>query len=338
MARTVQRFNTLNGVTEGVWRDGSVIIKRLRSRAPEALPAWAPSDSPTDWNYWRREALVYETALPKRLGMRAPDFVELSQTDGGVELRIDAIDGRTASSLTVADLIEASTVLGHSNGRPDQPREAWLSANFLRAYSTSRDVDFALCHDPQMWQQELVALYVDDDLRAGLARLHRNRERLLGIMEALPRAVCHLDIFPNNIIASDAGITFIDWAFVGDGAVGEDIGNLIPDAVFDLQLPLSSLGGLGRVVPAAYLRGLRSSGWDGSDSLVMQAIHASAVKYDWLVPRLLDRARSAATTAPTSSYGGALVSAHELFRARWGALAMLVRWADEAIAVDDRNG
>ena len=53
-------------------------------------------------------------------------------------------------------------------------------------------------------------------------------------MERLPRAVCHLDVWPNNIIRRAAGeIVLVDWAFAGDGALGEDIGNLVPDCVFD---------------------------------------------------------------------------------------------------------
>jgi hypothetical protein len=87
---------------------------------------------------------------------------------------------------------------------------------------------------------------------------------------AAPRTVCHLDVRPNNLIARPGGeIVFLDWAFVGDGAVGEDVGNLVPDAVFDPFLPHELLGELDARLSLAYLAGCArpasraTSDWSG---------------------------------------------------------------------------
>jgi thiamine kinase-like enzyme len=57
------------------------------------------------------------------------------------------------------------------------------------------------------------------------------RETFLSWIERAPRTVCHLDLWPRNVFDDDGATVLIDWAFVGIGAVGEDVGNLVPDAV-----------------------------------------------------------------------------------------------------------
>jgi hypothetical protein len=141
-------------------------------------------------------------------------------------------------------------------------------------------------------------------------------------------------MFPNNAFITDERIGIIDWSFVGDGAVGEDIGNLIPDSIFDLNLPASLLPKLEETLPAHYIAGLRAAGWSGDDRLVMLAIHASAIKYDWFAPRLLHHADDDAQV----NYGGVAADVMTLNAARWQGMAMLGRWAREALVEADALG
>jgi hypothetical protein len=328
VSRERQVFNTRNGVTGGVWRDGDVVIKTLRASAPDAHPRWIPSHDPRHWLYWRREAFAYETDLPARLGLPGPSLLSSETTDDGVELQLAAYDGRTAGSLTVDDLARVARCMGESQGRDDLPAEPWLSERFLRTYSSTRVADHSLLGDDAAWEQDLVAPFATDELRQDLAFIHANRERLYAIMEALPRTVCHLDLFPANIFANDDSLGLIDWSFTGDGAVGEDIGNLIPDSIFDRDLHISLLPELeDRLIPA-YIAGLYSAGWSGDDRLAILGVHASAVKYDWLGARVL----AGAGDAEHAQYGGAPTNATELFAARWTGLALMGRWARLAIA------
>ncbi|MGY4769888.1 hypothetical protein ACXC9Q_23470 (plasmid) [Kribbella sp. CWNU-51] len=48
-------------------------------------------------------------------------------------------------------------------------------------------------------------------------------------------------------------LALFDWAFTGDGALGEDVGNHIPDAVFDLFWPAERLPELAETCIANYL-------------------------------------------------------------------------------------
>lgn len=327
-------YNRLNGVTAAMWREGDVVHKVLSppSTLQPAVAPWAASENPRHWNYWRREALAYEAGLPSRLGLNAPRLIETTPVDGGgIRLTIDAIDGRTAGELGVDDLERVAFLLGASQGDADrQPAEAWLSRGFLRDYSSTRRADFAFLYDHERWSEALAAGFLTDHDRQSLIRMHEERGRLLSIMEALPRTIAHLDMWPNNVIVPpNADPVFIDWSFVGHGALGEDIGNLIPDSIFDLQLPVAALSDLADRLPNAYLAGLRSSGWTGDERLVRLGILASAVKYDWLTARTLELA----SAAEHSAYGGAEVDSAELLAARWAGLALCAAWSAEALQV-----
>jgi hypothetical protein len=147
--------NPLNGVTGGVWRRGDVVHKVLarRRRAPAH---WAASDDPRHWNYWKREALVYQTALPGRLGLGAPRLLGSAESpEGDIELRLEHVKGAHGAALTVADLEVTARALGRSQAAADLPVEDWLSRGFLRAYRGSRLVDWALIDDDAAWADRL---------------------------------------------------------------------------------------------------------------------------------------------------------------------------------------
>lgn len=327
--------NPSNGVTGDLWRSGGAVHKLL-TRRPGVPAHWAASEDPRHWNYWRREALVHESVLPGRLGLGAPGMLAIEDTNAGIELVSEDVAGRYGGELTVQDLAVAAGDLGRAQGGPglvggpdfvgDAP---WLSRGFLADYSGSQPVEFGLLDDDAAWAQPLMARHFDAELRAGLVRLHANRPRLLEIVAALPRAICHLDVWPNNLIRRPTGeMVFLDWAFCGDGALGEDVSNLVPDSVLDLQLPHGRLRELAAACEASYLAGLRAAGWDGDERLVALGIRAPAVKYHWLAPWMLERASNDEHVA----YGGAdTVDADARYAARAAGLRLCARWADEAL-------
>jgi hypothetical protein len=199
------RHNPTNGVTAAVWRDGDVVHKVLTARKP-APEHWASSSEPRHWNYWRREALVYETRLPARLGLCAPRLLSAPVvSEGAVELRLEWVDGRHGGALTLDDLEAAAAALGRAQGAPSPPAEAWLSRGFLRDYSGTRAVDWSLLDDDAAWAQPIMRAHFPPALRAGLVALRARRERLLGLMERLPRTLCHLDVWPLNLIRRPDG-------------------------------------------------------------------------------------------------------------------------------------
>ena len=80
----------------------------------------------------------------------------------------------------------------------------------------------------------------------------------------------------------------IDWSFVGIGSIGEDAGNLVPDAVLDFHVAPERIDDLYETVAAGYASGLRDVGWDGADDVVRLGMSATiAAKYAWILPAML---------------------------------------------------
>ncbi|HEX2097692.1 MAG TPA: phosphotransferase, partial [Rubrobacteraceae bacterium] len=118
----------------------------------------------------------------------------------------------------------------------------WLTRRFLRDYVLSKPADRGILYSDDAWRLPLVRYNFPDGLRRGLVRLHEERESFFSLMERLPRALCHLDVWPHNLFAKvDGSFILVDWSFVGEGALGEDIGNLVTDSVFDLFVPAEAL-------------------------------------------------------------------------------------------------
>jgi len=332
--------NRANAVTQSIQKltlaDGPVVVrKRLGRTKSGAPPHGQASDEPRHWNYWRREAEVYASqAVAASLagtGLRLP-AADVTPVDGGVDLLLEHVAGRPGTRFELDDHVTLAVGLGRWQARP--PLELpWTSHGFLRAYSESKPAP-DIVDDDVAWAHPLVAGCFPPGLRAGWKRLLGNRERLLSVMETLPRVSAHLDVWPANVIRCDDGeVVLVDWSFFGDGAIGEDLGNHVPDSVFDLFWPSERLDELEAATLAGYVNGLRDGGWRGDERLVRLGMLASCVKYTWLLPVML----AVADRDQHHAYSR-LVSADQLYTERGRTLARLVSWCDEALDLADRLG
>jgi hypothetical protein len=335
--RETLRFNPNNATTEIVERvhapDGHTRVhKQLRRDRTVANGAQDSAASPaiSDWNHWAREVEVYtDPRLRASLvgtGLGLAD-VEVVEEPDRASLWLEDVVGTPGNDFALVDHIAVATALGRWQARPLLPAPTWSSRGFLRAYSASRPADLDLADDDDAWAQPLVRDTWPAKLRPGWARLLRHREDLLRVMEGLPRTTCHLDAWVSNCIRRPNGeVVLLDWAFAGDGAVGEDLGNYLPDAVFDLFWPAERLSQLEAACWPAYLGALRADGWDGTQHEARLGVVASCVKYAWLLPALLQHAgdrQHAAYHRPANS--------EFLYRQRGAALLHLVRWCEEAL-------
>jgi Phosphotransferase enzyme family len=117
------------------------------------------------------------------------------------------------------------------------------------------------------------------------------RDRVLAAAEAGQRTLCHLDFWPANLADSAGTSVLFDWAFAGEGAVGEDLANLIIDAFTDGLMEVGLLPELAGAGLDGYLAGLRDGGWAGPLDAVRAAVHAcGAAKYSWFGPAMAVRA------------------------------------------------
>lgn len=345
--RETLRHNPLNEVTGSVERltdaTGRTLVRKVLRRPDGAgdepggdepgggdgARPWAASTRPRHWNYWRREAEAYRSgSLAASLHGTGLDLAasRVTETADGAVLELEDVAGTSGTAFDLADHVALAGALGrwHARGPLDEP---WTSTRFLRDYSGSKPVPWHLLEDDAAWRQPLVADLWPAGLRDGWRRLVAHRELLLRTSERLPRTTNHLDLWVSNEIRRpDGAVVLLDWAFVGDGAVGEDLGNHLPDAVFDLFWPAERLPELADACWSAFCDGLRDGGWTGRRSDARLGMITSAVKYDWLLPLLLQRAGDAEHQA----YHRAADAEH-LYRQRGLALQYLVDWCDEAL-------
>jgi hypothetical protein len=239
--------------------------------------------------------------------------------------------GRPAETWSIDDYADVARCLGRAQVlyAPPAPVHPWMSQGFLRDYSTEKPVDWSLLNSDAAWEQPLVAACFPEELRDAVNEVHAKRDSLYTLAESLPRTLCHLDFWTKNLIRRDDGeFVLLDWAFVGDGAIGEDIGNLIPDAAFDHFITAAQLPELRTAVLTAYVDGMAQAGWTGDPDAARRGMAASAVKYDWLTPLMLSRAGATAH----KKYGGTDdVDAEFLYRERGTALLDNARTALSAL-------
>jgi hypothetical protein len=333
VGRVTLRHNPLNAVTANVERityaDGRTAVrKELRRPVSEEGP-WAASTDPRHWNYWRRELEVYrDDELRQRLadaGLVLPAAQVDERADGAIVLMED-IAGTPGTHFSLAEHAALARACGRWQAYPAAER-SWTSTGFLRDYSTTRDVPWHLMTDDAAWQQPLIRDTWPTGLRRAWTALLTHRDELLDLVATLPRARCHLDFWVSNVIQRPTGaLALFDWSFLGDGALGEDIGNYIPDAVFDLFWPVERMRELAETCIANYLDGLHEAGWRGDPDQVRLAVMASGVKYAWLLPGLLGRASDTTHNA----YHREVDSQH-LFHQRGQALLFVAEWCAEAL-------
>jgi hypothetical protein len=342
--------NPLNEVTGGIWRfrwpapepggaDRTLVCKLVRppGSAPGAPQRWKASDDLRSWNYWRRELDALATRLADQwcepsLGM--PEVVEMvERPDGTVELWCEDVAARTGSALTIGDLGRFAHLLGRGQGRVTAATGAapvaspeWLSHDFIRSYGAAKAVDERVWDDDEAWAHPYVA-DTYRPLRPRLEAMHRDRAQWLALLAQLPRTLSHNDVWPNNLLArADGSFVLVDWSFVGDGALGEDPANLVPDACFDGLFPASDLPAIDRTVTDQFLAGVAASPWDGDPRLALLGMRAAAVKYHWLAPLGVR-----AAVGELRAYGGSAEfdPAHR-YRERAVVLERLCDWLDEA--------
>jgi hypothetical protein len=324
------QHNTGNQATGGIWRlsgpGGDAILKHL-TPAGDGHAHWAASDDPRHWNHWRREYLAYTSGSAATYGhdagIGAPALLAHGERpDGSLELWLEAVDGRHGRHWTLPMLTGFAHRLGTVQARP-APEQPWHSHRFLRQYAGRRDFG------PIPWDHPLAAAHWPTELRDGLRLIWERRTDLFAIAEALPQTLCHLDVWPMNLIERHGNPVLLDWSFTGRGAIGEDIANLIADTFLDGLQPVEHLHETETRITDAYLDGLRTAGYDNEPATRKAIAATGAAKYCWLAPAMLTRIAAGHATA-SADYDTETDDARILERRR-PIFAMLTRWARTAL-------
>ena len=125
---------------------------------------------------------------------------------------------------------------------------------------------------------------------------------MTAVAKTAEQTLCHLDVWPANLIDQDGTSVMLDGSFTGHGAVGEAIANLIIDSCTDRLMEMALLPEIAVSATDGYLRGLPDGGWTGSSEAVRTTIAGcGARKYSCFAPMIVGRA--ARGHIGPSSYG-----------------------------------
>ena len=151
------------------------------------------SDAPTHWNYWKREALAYQSGILDSASSEVGDGLAAPRCRGVVErsptevwLWLEDIDGVLASECPLQRYRRAACHLGrlqdsYLTGHP-VPDQAWLTRNWLRPRMLPDPGVMNMLRDPRPWQHPLnwraFPIWVAD----AILRLWAERETLLMVL------------------------------------------------------------------------------------------------------------------------------------------------------------
>jgi hypothetical protein len=169
------------------------------------------------------------TTVYSKAGFSSPRLLALNRRpNGDVALWLEDVhsggDSVPGTQWNTEDYRRFAYGLGVAQGRiaagSDLDDRPWLTRHFLRDYVLSKRVDRGILYSDEAWRGPLPR----DNFpigALGTGSLVQGARMVLPLMERLPRTLCHLDVWPNNLFArKDGTFTLVDWSFVGEALWG----------------------------------------------------------------------------------------------------------------------
>ncbi len=159
-----------------------------------------------------------------------------------------------------------------AHGRMNQADYPWLSQNWLAGWVHGPLTKiFGLFEGMNGYQHPLLSAYFAPEELATVRQLWADRQHNLDRLAQLPQTMCHLDAHRGNLCWHGEQLVLFDWAFVGVGALGEELAAFIGATLLLDYLPLDEGEKLEQVAFEGYTAGLRAAGWRGDESLIWEA-------------------------------------------------------------------
>jgi hypothetical protein len=260
--------------------DWSMVVKVLTL---DMLNFQSISIEQTSWDYWKREWHVYQSDWLQQLTgpLVAPrclatgDF--LTKTDQELAwIAMEDLGAAEHGPWSADHFREVARHVGIFNGdyldgRP-MPADPWLSHDWLRGWTEQAE--------PLMEQLPTVASHpvagriFTPDLIDDLMELWIVREKLFEALDQLPQTLCHNDVFPRNLFVRGGDghpeqSVAIDWAFCGQGPVGQELAVLVGATQVFMESRPERWDDLERDCLDGYAEGLQQTGWKGSDEILL---------------------------------------------------------------------
>ncbi|WP_210443262.1 phosphotransferase [Nocardioides sp. SYSU D00065] len=259
-----QRLPGAGPATVGVWsathRGRDVVVKRLRRPDPRDAPT---ALVPGDVNYWRRAAdVALSGVVAGTSGLREAPVVRVDEDDEGITLVHERVVPHDAPGLWLAACLGRFAAV-------DLGRHPWLARDQLRSR-------LALVERRGGWRTLARTPMADI-----ADHLWTRRTLWLDRCDALPQVAQHGDPSPANLPGrSGEDAVAIDWAHLGRGPVGADLGYLSL-ATREAVEPLVE------AYVAALPAGLATAAEAMTGARVM-AVYTALTRLDWALARVAD--------------------------------------------------
>lgn len=262
-------YGALNPVTQGLWRvwgpGFSLVLKVLRPAATYG------ANLPTNKDYWPREALVYESGLlNEAAGLKVPKCYGVQRQGGGYWLWLQDL-----GPASPPEVLHWARQLAHWGawGCQQPPRDWWVqnfAADWLQM--ALREGWFSAALDPATW----AALPIEAPrLRQALQRLQQHGLRWAATLQSMPQTLCHHDCGSNNLFAVAGDCYWIDFGYMGWGALGEDLGTHIGTELASLRLDATQASAQLKDMLSVYQQTLLHLGLSPHQAQIAQAAHTA---------------------------------------------------------------
>ncbi|MCB0083595.1 MAG: phosphotransferase [Caldilineaceae bacterium] len=231
----------------------------------------------TDYDYWQRESLLYQSGLLADL----PDdlltprcFAITPQSDQSQWLWLEDMGAEMQDEWALTQYGVAARHLGQMNGaylvnRP-LPRQPWL-----RQPDVHERLALAapgISELPSLTHSLFAELLTGNRIQR-IRRLWDKREHLLAALAELPLTFCHRDAFRRNLMArrnaeGRAQTVALDWGAAGLGQLGEELIPLFAATLSFVAIDVARIPQLDQLIFDGYIAGLRDAGWRGDARLV----------------------------------------------------------------------
>jgi len=259
-----QRLPGAGPATVGVWSathlGHDVVVKRLRRPDPQDAPGVLVAG---DVNYWRRAAdVALSGVVADAPGLREAPVVRVDEDDEGITLVHERITAHDPPGLWLAACLGRFAAVGLGE-------HAWLARDQLRTR-------LRLVERRGGWRTLARTPVADIS-----DHLWSRREVWLDRCDALPQVAQHGDPSVANIPGRDGdGAVAIDWAHLGRGPVGADLGYLSLTTREDVE-PLVE----------AYVAALPAGAASREDVVLgarVMAVYTALTRLDWALARVAD--------------------------------------------------
>ncbi|MBK9623332.1 MAG: hypothetical protein KA388_00340 [Rhodocyclaceae bacterium] len=276
--------------SNGVLKPWSLILKQIHW-LDLGVNGRGYVDAPSDWNYWKREALAFQSGLlDGSYGglLPAKCYAVTEPAPTTVWIWLQDLGDDSQQTWTVERHLLAARHFGEFNGthagyQPSPDEARWLSTQHLRKWLASLN-GWGMnrtASDASFWSTRFAQTAFPPGTDARLRHLLKHADTLCDLLAQQTQTVSHQDSHRANLFAtvgilSQMQTTAIDWSFLGLAAIGEDLGTQVGGNLFKQYVARNEAKDYCAAATNSYLDALRQAGWRGNADGVRFAYAAAA--------------------------------------------------------------